>query len=235
MFYAFPDTKEGKFPAKLLDGFAGDCLLADGGSEFNQVVDEQGLDRAGCWSHLRTYFFDALAFHPRDAELALGTIRDVFMIERELKSLDEAARLAARRARSKPLVDGLFAWVKSMAVLERPKSKLMEALTYATNQEAALRVFLERGDIPIHNNLSERMLRQHVVGRKNWLFARSEGGAKAAATMFTLIGSCWLQGIDPHAYLVDVLGRVQDHPAKRVGELTPRSWRQARDHTASAS
>lgn len=105
----------------------------------------------------------------------------------------------------------------------------MEAITYATNQEAKLRVCLERGDVPIHNNLSELLLRQPVVGRKNWLFARSEGGAVAAATMFTLIGSCRLQGIDPHAYLVDVLGRVQD--CKRPAELTPRAWRLARSHS----
>ena len=68
------------------------------------------------------------------------------------------------------------------------------------------------------------MLRQAVVGRKNWLFARSEGGAKAAATMYTLVGSCMLQGIDPWVYLRDVLGRVQDHPASKISELTPKQW-----------
>ena len=80
----------------------------------------------------------------------------------------------------------------------------------------------------MHNNLSELMLRQAVVGRKNWLFARSEGGAEVAATIYTLVGSCMLQGVDPFEYLVDVLGRVQDHSARRLGELTPRSWRLAR-------
>jgi transposase len=74
------------------------------------------------------------------------------------------------------------------------------------------------------------MLRQNVVGRKNWLFARSEGGAQVAATAYTLIQSCMLQGIDPHTYLVDVLGRLQDHPANRVGELTPLNWRLAREN-----
>lgn len=234
VLYAFTDTKQGKFPSEILAGFQGECLLADGGSEFNQVVAAKDLERAGCWSHLRTYFVDALHFHPHEAALAIGTIRDLFLLERTFKDLAPAARLDGRVAESKPLVDGLYAWVKALAVRERPKSKLMEALTYATNQEDELRVFLSRGDIPIHNNLSELMLRQHVVGRKNWLFARSEGGAKAAATMFTLIGSCRLQGIDPHAYLVDVLGRVQDHPATRIRELTPRSWRLAKGHTIEA-
>ena len=124
--------------------------------------------------------------------------------------------------------------MKELSLPARPKTKLMEALTYAINQESALRAFLDRGDIPIHNNLSELMLRQHVVGRKNWLFAGSEGGAKAAATMFTLIGNCRLQGIDPHTHLVDVLGRVMDHPANRVHELTPRAWRQTQGHLGEA-
>jgi transposase len=70
-----------------------------------------------------------------------------------------------------------------------------------------------------------------TVGRKNWLFARSEGGAQAAATIYTLVGSCILQGIDPHVYLVDVLGRLLDHPVNRVGELTPRVWREIQGHT----
>jgi transposase len=73
------------------------------------------------------------------------------------------------------------------------------------------------------------MLRQTVVGRKNWLLARSEGGAAAAGHLYTLVGSCKLQGIDPHAYLVDVLSRIQDHPTNRVAELTPKAWRRQRE------
>jgi transposase len=233
VFYAFTPTKEGVFPAQLLEGFAGKRLLVDGGSEFNQVVRERGLSRGGCWSHLRTYFFNARHYEPVEAQLALGTIRDLFILERRLlgKPPDEVRELRQRFA--KPLVDGLFSWVKVLSRTARPKSKLGEALTYARNQEDALRLHLDHGDLPMHNNLSELMLRQAVVGRKNWLFARSEGGATAAATAYTLVGSCMLQGIDPHAYLVDILGRLPDYPRNRVAELTPRAWRlQRQGHTA---
>ena len=227
VFYAFTDTKQGKFPTSLLDKYEGKLLLVDGGSEFNEVVRELGLERAGCWSHLRTYFFKALKHHPDDASLALGTIRDLFMIERDVWGRDPDAVLAERRARSRPLVDGFFAWVKAKSQVTRPKSVLGDALRYARNQETQLRLFLEHGKLPIHNNLSELMLRQTVVGRKNWLFARFEGGAKAAATIYTLIGSCMLQGIDPWKYLRDVLDRLLDHPANRIDELTPRRWQPA--------
>ena len=87
----------------------------------------------------------------------------------------------------------------------------------------------------MHNNLSELMLRQLVVGRKNWLFARSEGGAEAAAIVYTLIASCLLQGIDPELYLFDVLGRILDHPASDIGALTPRRWRLAREQEQEQS
>ncbi len=234
-FYAFTDTKEGEYPARLLEGFAGELLLVDGGSEFNKVVRDEQLGRGGCWSHLRTYFFDARHHHPGEAHLALGTIRDLFLIERSLwgKPPDEVRR--QRQELALPLVDGFFAWVKALSQRQRPKSKLGHALGYATNQEQAMRLHLEHGELPMHNNLSELLLRQCVVGRKNWLFARSEGGAQAAATLYTLIGSCMLQGIDPHGYLVDILDRLPDHPVSRVRELMPREWRLAReDHTAGA-
>lgn len=230
VFYAVTDSKEGKFPADILDGYNGECLLVDGGSEFNRAVAENELVRAGCWSHLRTYFFEALPSHPHEAGVAIDTIQDLFLLERQFAGMAPAERLAARREHSQRLVDGLYPWMRALSARARPKSKLMAALTYGLNQEATMRVFLGRGDIPIHNNLSELLLRQPVVGRKNWLFSRSEGGAQAAATMFTLIGSARLQGIDPETYLVDVLGKVQQWPAKRVHELTPRAWKAARGH-----
>lgn len=233
VFYAFTPTKHGKFPDQLLEGYAGRLLLVDGGSEFNEVVREQGLERAGCWSHLRTYFHKALTHHPGEARLALGTIHDLFMIERELWGNEPSFVLAERQARSRPLVDGFFDWVEAMSRVTRPKSVLGDALRYARNQRPELELFLEHGELPLHNNLSELMLRQTVVGRKNWLFARSEGGANAAAAIYTLIGSCYLQGIDPWSYLRDVLDRLLDYPANRVRELTPKYWLASRrDHPA---
>lgn len=225
-FFCFSRTKEGHYPADLLGrlGMKDRPFVADGGSEYNLAEARLGLRRGGCWSHLRRYFFNASIQHD-EARIALVVLRDLFLIERDLAELDPAARLAGRERRSKPLVDGFYSWVKEMAKSERPTSKLSEALGYAMSQEPRMRLFLTDGAVPFHNNLSELLLRQPVVGRKSWLFAGSEGGAEAAAGWFSVIGSCMLQGIDPWVYLVDVFGRLLDHPAKRVHELTPRSWR----------
>jgi transposase len=232
-FFLFTESKEGEHPVELLEGFSGEVLLVDGGSEFNAVVRQRELERAGCWAHLRTYFHDALEHHPKEARLALGTIRDLFAIERKLWRQAPEVVLAGRGADSKPLVEGFFAWAASAALVTRPDSVLGKALGYALRQRTRLSVFLDRGDVPMHNNLSELMLRQLVVGRKNWLFARSEGGAEAAAIVYTLIASCLLQGIDPELYLFDVLGRILDHPASDIGALTPRRWRLAREQEQS--
>lgn len=233
--YAFTPTKQGVYPAELLRGFGGELVLVDGGSEFNQVVREQGLARAGCWSHLRTYFWKARAHHPDPARLALDTIRDLFLLERKVKGKPPDEVLAFRKQHTQALIDGFFRWVQALSTHARPQSTLGQALTYARNQEAAMRLHLERGELPLSNNLSELLLRQNVVGRKNWLFARSEGGANAAATIYSLVGSCMLQGLDPHTYLRDLLDRLPDHPRNRVGELTPRAWREARStHTTEA-
>ena len=224
--YVFTDTKHGKHPEQFLQEYKGKVLLVDGGSEFNQAVRTHGLERAGCWSHLRTWFFDARHHHPEEAAVALGHVRLLFLTERQGLGLPPDQLLALRQSCSAPVVDAFFGWVRRMQPHVRPTSKLAEALRYALNQEPALRLFLQHGRLPLHNNLSELLLRQAVVGRKNWLFARSEGGAAAAADLYTLIGSCLLQGIDPHAYLVDVLARLPDHPVNQVGQLTPSAWRE---------
>jgi len=235
VFYGFTATKEGKFPNELLAGFKGDLLLVDGGSEFNEVVRTQELERAGCWSHLRSYFHRALPYHPKEVTLALGTMKDLFLIERDIWGKAPDVVRTVRQEQSKPLVDGLYEWMTALSTITRPKSLLGEALRYALNQRQRMEVFLDRGDVPMHNNLSELMLRQTVVGRKNWLFARSEGGAVAAANIYTLIGSCYLQSIDPWVYLCDILDRLQDHPSTRIDELTPMGWRLARERHIEAS
>lgn len=233
--YWFTDSKEGKHIRELLEGYQGELLLVDAGSEFNEVTRDTGLLRGGCWSHLRRYFFEARLYHPVEASLALRTIRDLFALERSLKKASLEEIRAVRQRDALPLVEGFFAWLDRISVGLRPQSLLYKAVGYAKNHRDSFELYLDRPELALHNNLSELLLRGPVVGRKNWLFARSEGGAVAAATMFTLIGSCMLQAVDPLVYLTDVLDRLPTHPANRVHELTPLQWRLAREQDAGAS
>jgi transposase len=231
----FTDDKAGHRIAAILKGYPGKLILVDGGSEFNQVVRMLELERAGCWSHLRRYLFDARDHHPNEAALALRTIRDLFALERSLDGAPLERIREVRQQDARPLVEGLFTWIDQLSTTVRPTSALGEAIGYARNQRDTFFVYLDHPELPMHNNLSELLLRGPVVGRKNWMFAGSEGGAEAAAVMFTLIASCMLQAIDPLVYLTDVLDRLPFHPANRVHELTPLEWRLARARATGAS
>jgi hypothetical protein len=124
-------------------------------------------------------------------------------------------------------VDEFFEWLKK--VLEErvllPRNPFTEAADYALAREKQLQVFLEFPAVPIDTNHLERELRVIALGRKNWLFCWTEVGAHCVGIFQSLIVTCRLQGIDPYTYLVDVLQRIEDHPASDVAALTPRLWK----------
>lgn len=221
--YDFTPTKHGAGPARYLTGFQG-VLLADGGSEFNEAVRGAGIVRAGCWSHARRYFFDAREQSPALAEEAMKRIGVLFDIEHGIAGADLEARRTVRATETRAALDAIRAWLVEQIHGLRPKSAIGQAVSYALKQWAFLEACASHPEIPIHNNFSELQLRLPVVGRKNWLFAGSEGGATSAARLFSLIGSCRLHRLDPWAYLHDVLGRINDHPMKRLTELTPAAY-----------
>lgn len=222
--YDFTATKAGAGPASYLRGFKG-VLLADGGSEFNEAVRASGLTRAGCWSHARRYFFDARETSPALANEAIALIGVLFDIEREkMPNADAATRCAIRAIETRAALDVVKAWLLKHVHGLRPKSAIGQAVNYALNQWEFLEACALHPEIPIHNNLSELQLRRPVVGRKNWLFAGSEGGATAAARLYSLVGSCKIHGLDPWNYLHDMLGRINDHSIQRLTELTPAAY-----------
>jgi transposase len=227
-FYAFSPDKKGVHPKTILSelGFEGGTLVADGGSEYDLAEAALGLERGGCWSHFRRYFTTAAILEP-EAEAVLPTFQDLFMIERELKGLDPDDRLAVRQERSAPLVDGVYTFIEQLSPSLRPSSLLSKACGYGISQKTRMHRFLADGRVPLNNNISELLLRQAVVGRKNWMFSRSEGGALAAAGWYSLIESAKLQGVVPLLYLHDLFQRLPNWPSNRVHELTPMRWRQA--------
>ena len=213
-------TKHGAHIVAFLHGFKG-ILLADGGSEFNEAVWGLELLRAACWSHARRYFFDAQAESPVLAAEAMALIGVLFEIEREIKDADLETRRRRRDTDTRAALLKIHDWLTRHVQGARPRSAIAKAIQYTLNQWAALALCADHPEIPIHNNTSELRLRQAVTGRKNYLFAGSEGGAASAAILYSLVASCRLHGLDPWAYLYDVLGRINDYPATRVIELSP--------------
>jgi transposase len=126
------------------------------------------------------------------------------------------------------LVIELEAWLRVQHARVSRKSEIGKALAYTLNHWEALTRFLQDGRICLSNNAAERALRGIAVGRRNWTFAGSDRGGERAAAIYTLIETAKLNGVDPQAWLADVLARIADHPAKRITDLLPWNWRAER-------
>ena len=135
--------------------------------------------------------------------------------------LDPGKRRESRQKLSKDLVEKLFInWKKYLKALPK-KSATGLAINYALNNEDALKRFLDDGKIEIDNNAAERAMRAIALGRKNWLFAGSDGGGETAAAIYTITETAKLNGINPQVYLRYVLAQIQDHNSKKIADLLP--------------
>lgn len=186
-------------------------------------------------AHARRKFFEAIPTAKQIATDAVAAIGVLYDVEREAKELGltPEQRKALRQERSKPILDQMLPWLKAQKSAVLPKSPMGKAIGYALNQWTALNRYLDDGRLAIDNNAAERALRPVAVGRKNWLFAGSAEGGKRAAILYSIIGSCALQGVEPWAYLKDVLQRLAD--GEKPESLTPRLWKSARQAVGAAS
>lgn len=215
---------------EALGKFCG-VLLTDGYvvyDRFAQTVNR--LVHAQCWSHTRRHFVDAERAEPRLVAQTLDRIGAFYQEEALLRErgLEAAAKLAHRGEYTKPLVEDFFTWLKQTVISEvlLPSNPFAQAARYALEREAALKVFLAYPNVPIDTNHLEREIRAIALGRRNWLFCWTEVGARHVGIIQSLLASCRLQGVDPYVYLVDVLQRIDTHPAFEVQLLTPRLWKQ---------
>jgi transposase len=179
----------------------------------------------GCWAHARRYFWEAKATDTPRALTALGFIQALYRVEAEAKALDADARRVRRQAEARPVLERFRPWLDEQVGVVLPKSPIGEAVTYTRAQWTALTRYLEDGALAIDNNAAERALRRVVTGRKNWLFCGSDVGGTRAAILYSVVATCKAHGIDPWAYLRDVLERIPTHPNRRRAELLPRNWK----------
>jgi transposase len=209
----------------LLGGYEG-VLVADAHAVYDHLFKDGKIREAGCWAHVRRYFFKSLGSDPPRARHAIALIGRLFSIERALATSTPEARLATRRRDSAAVLAQLEDWCDAESEKVLDETPISKAIGYARNHRAALRTFLDDGRVPIHNNWSERELRREAVGRKNWLFVGSDEGGVVNATFVSLIASCQLHGIDPFEYLRDLFCLMPSWKAVDVLELAPSQWKQ---------
>ena len=221
VWFAYSPDRKGEHPRAHLSNFSG-TLQADGYAGFAQIYEAGRIQEAACWAHVRRKFYDLEVAHksPVAAE-ALERIAGLYAIEKEIRGHLPDQRREVRNTRSRPLLESLKQWFEETLGKLSRKSDTAMAVRYALGRWEALLRFCDDGRIEIDNNAAERALRVVALGRKNFLFAGSDGGGESAAVIYSLLGTAKLNGIDPEGYLRDVLSRIADHPIKRIEELLP--------------
>jgi len=252
MFYYSRDRR-GEHPQAHLAGYAG-ILQADAYDGYNKLYlpDRKPgpVREAACWVHARRPFF-AMADIEENARrkaagkkeiplspIAIEIVRRIdalFEIERSINGKNAEERLAVRRMLSRPLVDDLYAYMREQATRLSRGHDLVKAINYILKRWPAFTLFLEDGRVCLSNNAAERALRGIALGRKSWLFCGSDRGGQRAAAMYSLIVTAKMNGIDPQAWLADVLARIAAHPVHRLDELLPWRWAAERERIKLAA
>jgi transposase len=205
-------------------------LLTDGYIAYKKYAEQTGITHAQCWAHARRLFFDAESVEPDLAAQALDRIGALYSHEKSLRDegLKGEDKRQYRLEHERPVVERFFEWVDTTLNDQGllPSNPLTQALAYVRERQVGLEVFLTDPEVALDTNHLERALRPVPLGRRNWLFCWTEIGAAHVATVQSLLVTCKLHGIRGYDYLVDVLQRIDRHPAKDIEQLTPRLWNQ---------
>jgi len=238
--YFFAPDKRGEHPQKHLKNFRG-ILQADAYRGF-EALYEPGADgvrrirEAACWAHLRRDFHDVWkATGSEIAREALDRIGALYDIERCINGQPADRRREIRQEKSRPLVTAVRGWLDTQLPRIPSKGDLAKAMRYALSRWPSFTLFLDDGRVAIDNNAAERAIKPVVIGRKNWMFAGADSGAEILADAMTIIESAKMSGLNPEAYLADVLARINDHMNPRLDELLPWNWAQEQSQKVKAA
>ena len=232
--YDFAQGRGSEYPNTFLQGFKGK-LVCDGYNGYKPLFG-RGVIEVGCMAHARRKFHE---LHVTGQSLisieALELFQSLYAVEREIDErfeknptpLPRDAQIVRqiRQQKAKPIADRLYAWLQQKRLGTTKNAAITKAIEYCLKRWQALTRYLDDGNLPIDNNWAENQMRPWALGRKNWLFAGSLESGQRAASIMSLIQSARLNGIDPYAYLADVLRRLPTHKDKDIDELLPHVWK----------
>lgn len=190
---------------------------------------------AGCWAHVRRKFHDALEQAPRTAGWFIRHIQHLYRVEAELRERKAGPRLrvAERAWKSAPVQERIHRALVQLKISRRhlPQSLMGRAIDYALAQWPTMSVWLRDGRVEIDNNLVENSIRPTAIGKKNWLFIGEAKAGQRGAIIYTIIESCRRRGVDPLAYLRDVLTRLPSMTNWQIKDVTPEAWAKSKQRS----
>ena len=204
----------------LLDDFTG-YLQVDGYVSYEHLLEKPDVDYIACMAHIRRKFFDAQSNDRKRAIYALSIIEKIYAIEKIARSMPEDERCHHRLQHLQPLLVSFKEWLDAEYLKVTPKSTIGKAINYTRNRYAGIENILYDGRLEIDNNLVENKIRPLALGRKNYLFAGSNQGAHRLAILYSFVGSCKAQDVNPHKWLKKVLEVIPNTPLSQLPNLLP--------------
>jgi|TARA_Y100000310_G_scaffold343827_1_gene453320 transposase len=225
ILFDFDPTRSAAVPLRLMADYQG-YLVTDGYKGYAAILRQPGVLGAGCWAHARRKFDEAIKSQGKPAKSGkahqgLAFIQQLYRIERQIREQPPDERKRIRLAKASPLLDKIKAWLVSSIDEVPPRSKLGIAINYLATEWDHLGRYLEDGRVPIDNNRCENAIRPFVVGRKNWLFANTDNGAKASAAIYSVIETAKANGLDPYQYLRYLLTELPKGQHQHIEDLLP--------------
>jgi len=213
-------------PSELLKDFKGH-LQTDGYAAYNIFSTQKEVTLLHCMAHARRKFVEARLNDQIRADYVLEQMQQLYAIERKAvdEQLPEAEVLALRQQKAVPILEALGKWMQQTYMEVLPKSAIGKALAYSIERWAQLMIYATAGKLNIDNNPVENAIRPVAIGRKNYLFAGSHEAAQRSAMLYSLLGTCKLHGVNPFAWLKNILEIIPSHPINKIQELLPHNWK----------
>ena len=213
-------------PKQILENFKG-FLQTDGYCVYDFFKEKEDITVLHCMAHARRMFYEAQANDADRADYALKQFASLYAIERNIKEqqLKHEQIVDLRQQKAVPVLQGLGKWMKEQYVQTLPKSTIGKALGYSIERWDELSIYATNGKLNIDNNPVENSIRPVAIGRKNYLFAGSHEAAQRSAMLYSLLGTCKLNGINPFIWLRETLRRIATHPINKIEDLLPQNFR----------
>lgn len=227
VLFVYDPSRSRGAPQKILEGYQG-YLQTDGYGAYEEFDNVPGITLLGCLAHARRKFFEAKIANPQLSQEALELFGKVYAVEKHIREHKLAGdeKLAYRLEHAIAALNALHAWMlHQYTVIQLPSDPIRKAIEYSLARWSKLTVYARTHHLDPDNNKVENTIRPVAIGRKNYLFAGSHDAAQRSGIFYSLLGTCKAHGLDPYAWLKDVLARLPYHPQNRIKELLPQYYK----------